>query len=376
MNASSCVMPFMGDGAWARDGLMRLLCADLPILKGLTWRRIGYTSLVAAAFAAWTTFGVFMMVRHGPTPKAVGIEDFFLHERWGWFPVFRVYLCLFFWQMVGLTFADNMRAGQVPRRLLLVVAFALGTTIGSVVAMMTGDYLDRPPVWGTVWGGLVAFVYFKRRRDEELAAALHATQLAHVELKKKTLNSRLQLMQARIEPPFLLNTLQCIRDLYETDSSLANRMLDDLIVYLRAALPQMRTSTSTLGQEVRLAAAYLAIERTACRGAFDFAFDVPEPVGRSVFPPMTLLPLIGAFVKAAKKARQSGTSVHTHARARAGVLELSVEYAGSSFPAAHDVVASLTARLRALYGAQGKLAIERRQPLGTIAKLQIPHAYG
>ena len=375
MNAPSCVMHFI-DGASPRDGLVRLLCADLPILKGFTWRRIGYTLLVAAAFAVWTTFGVWMMVRHGPAPKAVGIEAFFLHERWGWLHVFRVYLCLFFWQMVALTFADNMRAVHAPRRLLLVVAFALGTAIGSVDAMMTGDYLDRPPVWGTVWGGLVAFVYFKRRHDEELAAALHATQLAHVELKKKTLNSQLQLMQARIEPPFLLNTLQRIRDLYETDCSLANRMLDNLIVYLRAALPQMRTSTSTLGQEVRLAAAYLAIERTACRGAFDFAFDVPEAVARSVFPPMTLLPLIEAFIKCAKNARQGSTTVHTHARARAGVLELSVEYAGSSFPAADDVVASLTARLRALYGADGKLAIECRPPLGAIARLQVPHAYG
>ena len=231
-----------------------MLCADVEVLKGLTWRRIAYTFLVAAGFALWTAFGNWMWIRYGLSPRPIGIADFFLHKGWGCLLVFRVYLLLFFSQMLALTVADNLHISRFPRTVLLVVALVLGTIVGSVVVMTSGSYLDWPPVWGLTWGGLVAFVYFKRRRDEELAAALHATQMAQVELKKKALESQLQVMQAQVEPQFLFTTLRRVGDLYETDRPSADRMLDNLILYLRAALPQMRTSSSTLGQEVRLRA--------------------------------------------------------------------------------------------------------------------------
>ena len=209
--------------------------------------------------------------------------------------------------MLALTIADNLHIFRIPRAVLLVVALVLGTVAGSVVVMTSGIYGDWPPVWGLTWGGLLALVYFKRRRDEELAAALHAAQLAQVELKKKALESQLQLMQAQVEPQFLFNTLRRVGDLYETDRPVADRMLDDLILYLRAALPQMRTSSSTLGQEVQLARAYLNIERTRLQERSDFAFDIPEHLTSAAFPPMVLLPLIEALAASCSAAARITT---------------------------------------------------------------------
>src|SRR5206468_3073302 len=256
--------------------LVALLRTDVVVLKGLTWRRVAYTFLVAAGFALWTALGNWMRFRYGSSPRPVGLADFLLHKGWGCMVVFRVYLLLFFSQMLVLTVADNLHISRVPRTVLLVAALVLVTIVGSVVVMTSGTYGDWPPVWGLTWGGLLALVYFKRRRDEELAAALHATQLAQVELKQKALESQLQLMQAQVEPQFLFNTLRKVGDLYETDRPSADRMLDNLILYLHGVLPQMRTSSSTLGEEVQLAQAYLNVERIRLRERFDFAFDVPE----------------------------------------------------------------------------------------------------
>ena len=72
-------------------------------------------------------------------------------------------------------------------------------------------------------------------------------------------------MQARVEPRFLFNTLAQVERLYEIDAQRADRMLDDLIVYLRAALPQLRETTSTLSREIELAKAYLNIVEAAGR---------------------------------------------------------------------------------------------------------------
>ena len=53
------------------------------------------------------------------------------------------------------------------------------------------------------------------------------------------LEARLQLMQAQVEPHFLFNTLANVQHLVETDPPEASRVLDSLIKYLRAALPQV-----------------------------------------------------------------------------------------------------------------------------------------
>ncbi len=356
----------------ASNRLVQLLRTDVDVLTGLTWRRIANTFLVALGFALWTAFGNWMWRRYGLNPSPVGIADFFLYKGWGCLLVFRVYLLLFFSQMLALTVADNLHISRVPRTVLLVVALALGTIVGSVVVMTSGSYLDWPPVWGLTWGGLVAFVYFKRRRDEELAAALHATQMVQVELKKKALESQLQVMQAQVEPQFLFNTLMRVGDLYETDSSSADRMLDNLIVYLRAALPHMRTSTSTLEQEVRLAAAYLRIERNRGCSELDFAFDIPERLAAATFPPMVLLPLLEALAVRAHSGSDYDGALRTEARANAGILELTMAYTGDARAAQHELT-TIRGRLNALYGAEGQLEVRPLKPRGAIAALHIPY---
>ena len=72
------------------------------LLKGLTWRRVGYTVLVAAGLALWTGPGSWMLDKHGWSPKLeiVGIRDFFVDRGWGWVFIFIVYLPVFFSQML------------------------------------------------------------------------------------------------------------------------------------------------------------------------------------------------------------------------------------------------------------------------------------
>ena len=351
--------------------LTLLVRTDVQVLSGLTWRRVGYTVLVAAGFALWTALGNWVRFRYGLSPRLLGLADLFLHKGWGCLPVFRVYLLLFFSQMLALTIADNLHVSRVPRTVLLVFALVLGTTVGSAVVMASGDYLDWPPVWGLTWGGLLAFVYFKRRRDEELAVALHAAQLAQVDLKKKTLESDLQVMQAQVEPQFLFNTLRRVGDLYETDRPSADRMLENLILYLRAALPQMRTSNSTLGQEVRLAQAYLNIERIRTHGKLDFAFDIPDRLVSAAFPPMVLLPLIEALALRGHNLVRDRGVLCAAALAGEGSLKITLTRTWDSRPDVAEIQ-HIRGRLKALYDADGKLELAPLQPSGAVATMEVP----
>jgi sensor histidine kinase YesM len=86
---------------------------------------------------------------------------------------------------------------------------------------------------------------------------LRAAELDRVRKSRLALESRLQALQARVEPEFLFRTLSHVRDLYDRDVVLgsparASKMLDDLIAYLRAAMPHVRDTSSTVAQEVEL----------------------------------------------------------------------------------------------------------------------------
>jgi hypothetical protein len=97
--------------------------------------------------------------------------------------------------------------------------------------------------------GLVTCVYVSHRWAAHRTGALRAIQLDHAKMEKRLLESRLAAMQAQVEPGFLRETLERVERTYETDATTADRMLRDLIVYLRAAIPRIRHPVSTLAQE-------------------------------------------------------------------------------------------------------------------------------
>ncbi len=125
--------------------------------------------------------------------------------------------------------------------------------------------------------GLCISVFFLLRfREARAAEALHKAESERLLLAKQAMESELKLMQAQIEPHFLFNTLASVQFLTETDPPQASRLLGHLLSYLRAALPQMRSASATLGQEIEFAEAYLNILRMRMGARLDFGIDVPD----------------------------------------------------------------------------------------------------
>jgi len=124
------------------------------------------------------------------------------------------------------------------------------------------------------FGELVALLLFvlmivkiaqgSKRRAESRAQAADAVA-AEEGLKRQLAEAQLKTMQAQVEPHFLFNTLASVDYLIGTDPARASRMQKNLIQYLRAAVPQMRQASSTLGQEIGLCRSYLEILRCGWR---------------------------------------------------------------------------------------------------------------
>jgi sensor histidine kinase YesM len=95
------------------------------------------------------------------------------------------------------------------------------------------------------FGGLAAAVYASRRRHARMLAALLAAELGRASSQRRLAEARLASLQARVEPAYLLQTLTRLEQAYETDADAADRLLDELIVYLRNALADIRASAAS-----------------------------------------------------------------------------------------------------------------------------------
>ena len=140
---------------------------------------------------------------------------------------------------------------------------------------------------------LMFFAHLSRSRaQEEAAARLAAAQGAQTEARRRLGQARLQALQARIDPQLLFEMLDAVRLAYESDPSRAERLLDELASFLRAALPRLRSNSSSVLREAHLVRAYAQLRTLADLSDIDMRFDVSEDVANARFPPGVLLPLL------------------------------------------------------------------------------------
>ncbi len=223
-------------------------------------------------------------------------------------------------------------------------------------------------------GSAAVFFYAGRRAALRTAQRLRTAELERIRRSKLALESRLQAMQARVEPQFLFNTLVHVERLYELDAALAARMLDDLIAYLRAAMPLMRDTSSTVAQEFELARAYLDIVRVRLGERLAVTMETPSGGGDIRMPPMVLLPLIDhAIVRGFTPTNAEG-AISIRTDVTNGRLRLTITDSGAGFvpETGGEGLTTIRERLTALYGDKGTLQFRQSDSASSEAVLDIP----
>jgi len=289
-----------------------------------------------------------------------------------------------------LTAAELAAVGRsrVVATAIVIVAILAGVFIGTLLLIpfyeLSTDAFVTPAFWGdaTYWiaiGGGVVTIYLLNNRAAEAAAKLHDAQVDRIALAKQMLEAQLQVMRAQIEPHFLFNTLANVKRLCQTDVSGGLVMLENLVRYLRAALPRMRQEQTTLGQEADLVQAYLAVLQIRMGARLAYAIDVPRAIRDRPFPPMMLLTLAENAIKHGLNPAPDGGRIAISASSGDGAIELRVADTGVGFGNAATGgsgvgLANTRARLSALYGNEASLALEVNIPSGVIALIRVPDA--
>jgi sensor histidine kinase YesM len=344
-------------------------------------RGSGVLAALARGFRfRWTTLLLLAAINTG-IAAVLWVDD----ARPFWHPLLTVQLYGF-----SIAYCVNAASPWEKRRpiLRLAIAVAIGTLIGVTLTILVKGYswdyvVSRAQFFG--WniftgfanGLFVSLFFYVKYRETQAAAALHKAEAERHLLSKQAIEAELKLMQAQVEPHFLFNTLASVHYLTETDPKEANRLLGHLIDYLRAALPQLRASSTTLGKEVKLATAYLQILRTRMGPRLAFDIDVPDELAQHPFPPNLLISLVENAIKHGIEPAAEGGSVQVRARSEQGALVVTVQDTGRglALPARGGQGVGLNNvrdRLAALYGTQGSFRLEAGSPTGTRATLAIP----
>ena len=232
-----------------------------------------------------------------------------------------------------------------------------------------------------VLGSFLALVDSFRRRRLRAEARTREAIVAEAARRAQTELAQLLLLEAQIEPHFLFNTIANLRRTWNVDPVLGLRMHDNLLAYLRAALPRMRSAMGTLGEEAELVRAYLELSSLRMAARLAFAIEVPGPLAPVAFPRMMLITLAENSIKHGLMPSDEGGTVRVHAGVEGDRLVVSVEDDGVGLGAAQTGgtgvgLANIRARLATQYGGAARLSIEGGSsgpvPRGVRVSIRLP----
>jgi hypothetical protein len=222
---------------------------------------------------------------------------------------------------------------------------------------------------------VVSKFFIDRSRAAQRLAELKRKEAEYHRMSQQVTEAKLSALQAQVEPHFLYNTLASVQALTEVDPQRASEMTGHLIQYLRYALPKMRESVSTVGQEVELVRAYLNILQMRMGKRLTFAIDVPPELNDLALPPLMLPSLVENAIKHGLEPQREGGEVRISAELVGETLRVVVADTGRGFGetvGAGVGLANIRERLAAMYGDRARLTLDAREPRGVVATIELP----
>ncbi len=289
--------------------------------------------------------------------------------------------------MAAYTLLDEALPRRLPLRLAIVCAMLFG--LSTVLTVLLYAYYAHgfehlpPPLrlladslrWGlpAVFLALIADVHHRALLTD---SAANAAEVSRAQLAQGESEQQLALLQAQIEPHFLFNVLGNVRRLYRTRPQAGADAIASLMRYLRTALPQLRSRSGCLGDEIELVRSYLDLFQVRMGARLTFSIEAEPTLREAEFPPMLLITLVENAIKHGLEPAGGG-HVLVRARRRRDLLEVAVLDDGAGFGAAASSgigvgLANVRRQLAARYQNQARLTLETREPRGASATLSIP----
>ena len=331
---------------------------------------VGWNTLVAVGIASWTTKLSFL--------EALSIVNLFVFSLAG--------------VVFGAWFGFRRYARKFFRTLLLMMGFAIG---GAFLGAGSSGWLHGEGLFaflrvnwvsvlavGSMTGFALAAVsaLIGHLRNREYVSLTERLRLEskQAQLNRQVAETKLHLLQAQIEPHFLFNTLASAQQLAANKAPEAAQLLGHLTRFLRAAMPHWRDGDATLGQELELIGAYLAIMQTRLGDRLTYRVDMPPTLGDVKFPASVLMTLVENAIKHGIEPTKEGGDIHVAVRRDGERLMAAVTDTGAGLgsetgSAGGGVgLANVREQLRIRYGEAASLSLAANEPRGFVARVELP----
>ena len=166
------------------------------------------------------------------------------------------------------------------------------------------------------WGGLLDLrTYFRQTRD--INQALTQEQLDKYKSERNQAQMQLSILASQVEPHFLFNTLSGVRAAMLSDPARGVQIIDHLVDYLRATIPQMRSDGSlmfsTVEQQFHAIRAYLGVIQTRIP-RLEVSVHCPPELRQCAMPPLMLISLVENAVKHGIELKKGAVEIIVSAR--------------------------------------------------------------
>lgn len=272
-----------------------------------------------------------------------------------------------FVMVAAITAAECCAVAPRWRLPLMAAVVGTGALLASALTLPPSYLVHHPGIYDyfglyvhMLWlalatGGLLAAGLTMNERSRSAAARLWNARRDCTEAKRLRVESRLNILKARIEPSLLVREIGRIQELYKLERNSAEQQLERLIAYLQAALPHLHGGGATLGDEVRLAQAYLRLHAGSWGQQLDWEIDVAPSMLSLRFPPMSLLSLVDDALQRARRAALPHLSLRVRLQAEASGFRLLVE---DNCACLQDAVTPQAQSFRDFYGQRGSVTRE------------------
>ncbi len=227
-----------------------------------------------------------------------------------------------------------------------------------------------------ICGLILSYFLIQRSKVKAAEKQMQHERLVRISAEKKTLEARLRMLQAQIEPHFLFNTLSNIISLMDHDHQRAKDMLMDLNSFLRASLAASRQGATTIGREMKLMGFYLNLFKVRMSERLDYSIDVQDHILDATLPPMLIQPLVENAIKHGLEPKLEGGRIDIHATLANGNLRIEIRDTGNGFQSDNRAgfgLSNIVERLESMYDKNARLLFKNNHPTGLIAILEVPY---
>ena len=272
------------------------------------------------------------------------------------------------WIIAGVALATGtmwLEQRRWPTLAIALSACPLIAVVGQRLILADQQALSFGPAQATslhvFWSalfycGLFTFAYRLSVRSERTERMLRLAQIARQRADTLRTEAELDSLHGKIDPQFLLRVMVETKRRYDADPAGATRLVDDLVRFLRSAMPGVRSGASTVVAELQLADDYARVWAELEPARTTWVLHAGALPSEQPFPALLLLQALDQLAALAGGTHVAGVVDRVGSRT---VLRLERSVTDATIGLADELLYRFRVGLRKFYGESWTLDVER-----------------